>query len=353
MVQKFISPLMDAERCFGYQSELICSTNNSDLKIDKISYDLSFINVLNLPLAFWKVWKRLKFYNPNILISHNSKSSLIPLLCAYLTGVRVRIYFNHGVPYVGHNGITKKILFVLEWLNTVLSTDIITVSGDMTLFLKRVNSQINPVVIHNGSACGVDLKEFKADLIRGKVWRTRQGINHDDLVVVYIGRPVKRKGFNFLVKLWTDHIQDKNIKLVLCGPNANDVLNLQTYLPDNILPLGFVNNIPEVLFGSNILILPSLHEGLSYACIEAQSACVIVLANNIPGIKCLVDDNKTGFLIENNDPSKYLEIIQKINQNRNAYENIKQLAKSRAKLFSREEFIPKYLSFLKSTLCRP
>ena len=42
--------------------------------------------------------------NPDIIITHNSTSSILPLFVSRLLNVKTIIYFNHGLPYVGYVG---------------------------------------------------------------------------------------------------------------------------------------------------------------------------------------------------------------------------------------------------------
>jgi len=152
------------------------------------------------------------------------------------------------------------------------------------------------------------------------------------------------------LRLWRDHFHVGNIKLLLCGPGPDDVLRYLSALPSNIIPLGFVHNVPEVLSSSDLMILPSLHEGLSYACLEAQAVGTVVVANDIAGMRSIVENGKTGFLVFNNDPVQYVKIIREIFNNRSLLAPIQRQAKLSILNYSREAFIPAYLLFLQALL---
>jgi glycosyltransferase involved in cell wall biosynthesis len=126
------------------------------------------------------------------------------------------------------------------------------------------------------------------------------------------------------------------------------VLKVLPVLPANVLCLGFVNNVPEVLACADLLILPSLHEGLSYASMEAQASGVVVVANYISGIRCLIEDGVSGYLVKNNSMQKYIEIIHEIDRDRAKVEYIKRQAFASVAKYSRHLFIPAYLSFINS-----
>ena len=350
MAVRFIAPLMDAERGEGYKSELVCSDRGLGLKFAIIPFSLSVSNLLGLPFALWRIWKYLKRFHTDVVFSHNTVSSLLPLLGAWLAGVHVRVYYNHGVPYIGYHSFTRFLLRTLERWNGALATHVVTVSRDMQWLLNDVSPRINPKIIHNGSASGIDLHAFSPERHGRSAWRQAHGLQEEDLVVVYVGRPERRKGFVLVLRLWVDHLRDASVKLVLCGPGLSDVKKYLSYVPSNVISLGFIDNIPEVLLSSNLLILPSLHEGLSYACLEAQAAGTVVIANDIVGIRCVIEDGVTGFLVPKNDPVKFAEIILKIHKKITSTEGIRRQAIKSVGRFSREHFMPAYLSFLSGLL---
>ena len=350
MAMIFVAPLIDAERREGMQSELVSSSQGSGIEGTRFPFDLSEPNLLGLPLTLWRIWKYLKRKSPDLMFSHNTKSSLIPLLGAWLAGVPVRVYFNHGVPYVGYQGVLRGMLRALERWNITLATHVVTVSRDTQKLLQDDSPRLRVQIIHYGSASGIDLHIFSPERYSRTAWRKAHGLHEEDLVVVYVGRPERRKGFELVLRLWRDHFHDANIKLLLCGPGPDDVLRYLSALPSNVTTLGFVHNVPEVLAASDLMILPSLHEGLSYACLEAQASGVVVVANDISGIRCIIEHGITGLLVPNNKPVQYVKVIREILRNRSLLAPIQRQARLNVLKFSREAFIPAYLSFLQTIL---
>ena len=344
---KFVWPLIECEREAGFSSNLVVSENSFNFGTTCIPFNLNFKNLLFLFANIIRIYKLILLEKPNIIISHNSRSSFLVLLCAWVAKVPKRIYFNHGVPYVGYRGIFRYLLMIVEFLNLSFSNNVITVSIDMVTFLQRLKKKISINIINNGSACGLDLSQYEEKNYLNSTFRYEYKIKSDDFVVVYLGRPVKRKGFNLMLEIWKKYLDDKNLKLVLCGPSNSDVLNILGYLPDNVVALGFTTRVPEILSQSDCLILPSLHEGLSYATLEAMASRCIVVANNIPGIRCLVESNINGFLIDDNALEKYVEILLNLSTNSKAYNHlIRSKAINASKKFSREIFLKSYLKYL-------
>jgi glycosyltransferase involved in cell wall biosynthesis len=110
--------------------------------------------------------------------------------------------------------------------------------------------------------------------------------------------------------------------------------------------MGFVKNIPEVLSKADCLIMPSLHEGLSYAVLEAMAGNCLVMANDIAGVRNLVHNGQNGYLIKGNSVSDYVRLIFSLRTKTKEMLNMQSNALKTAKIFSRGPFLSAYLSFI-------
>jgi len=356
MAERFVKPLITYERRHGFKSFLISSLKRSNIKFKhfNIPYDLTLFNILKLPLTITRILHILLRVNPEIIISHNSKSSVLPLILSYIVGIKHRIYYNHGVPYTAYTGLIRLSLYSVEILNILFSSQIITVSEPMRQILQdNFPNSKNVLFIHNGSACGIELDSFQIyNSIQKAEFRRHFNFNlkPEDFVFIFIGRPLERKGFPLIIKIWDKYIKQENMKLILCGPTDKDLIKVINKIPSNIISFGFVKNINEVLACSDILLLPSYHEGLSYACMEAQASGVVIVGNNINGINCLIDNNKTGYLIDKNSVKEYVRIIKNIMSDRNSLDIISCNARISVEKYSRTIFLKHYINFLKNLI---
>ena len=343
----FVKPLIDAERGAGYISDIVTSTNSLAISAIEIPYDLVLKNLFLLPYTLFQIIIILSREAPDIVVTHNSKSSPLVLFCAWYARVPVRIYFNHGVPYIGYGGLFKFTLLFLERINLLLSTKVLSVSLDMVNLLRELDNAKSINIVHHGSASGIDPSFFSSGRYFESTFRNDNNIAENDLLVVYIGRPVKRKGFELILKLWVQHFLDTKYKLVLCGPEEANVLKVLGFLPNNIIPLGFTDKVPHILAQADILVLPSFHEGLSYATLESMASKCLVVGNDIPGINNLITHEFSGFLVKNNDAHKYAEIIKKIQSVTNTdLDAVRENAFLTAQKYQRKDFLPAYLLHL-------
>lgn len=342
MASIFIKPLVNFENSLDYESIVVSSVSYENFQDKVISYDLAIKNIFFLPIAFIQICVFLLKIKPDLIISHNSKSSLLPLLAATLVGIRRRIYFNHGVPYIAYKNLLGFLLLILEKINLRLASSVLTVSNDMMLELLRLKHEADISIIGFGSASGIQLPLMPTiDPIIS--FRNKYKLGPNDFIAIYVGRPEIRKGILVVLNLWIKYLANPQYKLFLCGPNKNDVKKLIGYIPSNIICLGFSEEVPNFLNNANCLILPSLHEGLSYAVLEAMASKCVVVANNIPGIRELVVDGISGFLIDGNKIDGYFKVIDYLaNAREQDIKKIQESAFLTAEKYSRGYFLQAY-----------
>lgn len=349
----FVAPLIRAEKQIGYKTLLVVDKARYEYTEQiRISFNLTLNNLISLPFSFVKIFLLIFKTKPDLIISHNTRSSFLPLICAKLLGIKKVIYFNHGVPHLGYRGLMSWILKLIEITNCLLATEIITVSLDMKNELRKLTSK-KVSLINNGSASGLNLNNYSRTHYKTPKFRELLNIKADDFVCIYIGRPEKRKGYGFLVQLWCERFSNnQNYKLILCGSDYKDLSKESKNLPDNIIALGFIHNIPEVLANSDCLLLPSLHEGLSYATLEALASECVVVANNIPGIRCLIKDGINGFLINGNQKDEYEAKIRQIKDliGTKVHKTIVLQGLITASNYSQEKFIADYTKYLSNSM---
>lgn len=138
--------------------------------------------------------------------------------------------------------------------------------------------------LHNA----LDLNVFHYDKAgRGKI-RTELGISEQGHVYGHIGRFAKQKNHSFLLDVFVQiHYQDSNAVLLLIGRGE-----LERVIKEKAEILGISNSvlftkersdIPRILSAMDVLIFPSLYEGMPNTVIEAQ-AC---------GLPCVIADTIT------------------------------------------------------------
>jgi len=312
--KKFVSPIVTFLNNNGIEAELWFEpwekTKMFTLSIDCPKsfawFDLS-INPFFVLARLVGLWKRFRKAKPTAIHAHQTRAAFIPLLASLIAGVPIRIYHNHGTPYLGYGGVLRCSLWLLEFLNCKFATHVITVSKSIRkkMIQHRIVRESKCEVLGEGSACGVDLAEFPAEqfdkqhMINAK---EAFGVALDTYVVLYVGRPYRRKGFHTLLNAWRD-IESSNSQCVLliAGCTEEDIANTMGSGMKNVIALGYVKDLRSCYAACDVVVLPSWHEGFPYSLLEGATAAKPLVGSDIPGIDSVIKHNETGLLVPVSD----------------------------------------------------
>jgi glycosyltransferase involved in cell wall biosynthesis len=123
--------------------------------------------------------------------------------------------------------------------------------------------------------------------------------------LITIGRLIPLKRIDKIIKAIRELSREyKKIKLLIVGDGPE-----KAYLGRTVEDLDLITNVTfmgpvehesvvELLNRSDMLILNSIEEGFPHVILEAMASKTPVIATNIPGIKGLIEDGKTGLLID-------------------------------------------------------
>ena len=245
--------------------------------------------------------------------------SLFPLLVALFLKIKNRIYFNHGFAHIGSKGLVKIILFVLEFLNCLMATNIITVSPSQLNLIKKgyIANKRNIRTTIPGSCSGIDLsKLIRKDDLKKKCLSIN---NIDNIIYIsYIGRPYLRKGFPFILKIFETikkEMPSEKIILQVIGIKTSRILQeLNDKRNFNFIEtIEQTNDVFFYLRKSVITILPSIREGFGYALLEGAASGNALITFNMIGPDSLVKNNYNGILIKyGSDPNIFAKEICKL-----------------------------------------
>ncbi len=326
--KRFVQPLVKSLNSNGIQAELWIE-NRKDLRdfISAIDCPKSFakfdisINPFFVLARLFGLLKRFVKLRPRAIHAHQTRAAFIPLLAALIARVPVRIYHNHGTPYLGYQGILRICLWLLEFLNCKFATHVITVSKSIRkkMIQHHIVRRSKCRVLGEGSACGVDLAEFAIEQFgKQHMMKARQELRIalDKYVVLYIGRPFKRKGFHMLLNTW-QYLGASNNECVLliAGCTADDIARTVNSPIDNVIALGYVKDLRSCYAACDVVVLPSWHEGFGYSLLEGAAAGKALVGSNIPGIDSIIEDNRNGLLVPPNNPMALSETLVTLKDN--------------------------------------
>ena len=136
-------------------------------------------------------------------------------------------------------------------------------------------------------------------------------------IVAVVAVLEERKGHRFLLDA-ARMLKDRGrpIRYLLAGDGSQkahlqqrvQMLGLQT----EVSFVGFVKDVPNFLSSIDLLVLPSLYEGLGVAALEGMAAAKPVVGTRVGGLAELIVDGDTGFLVPAGDGPALAEAIEKL-----------------------------------------
>lgn len=212
--------------------------------------------------------------NKDIKIIHNHLSSLSylePIRAAKNAGIKVRILHSHNnnMDY----SFLRKLLIIFNKIRMKgLCTDYFACSNEagIWMFGEHIWNE-KGILIKNG----IDSKKFLFNDFCRKKYRKEMNLN-DKFVVGFIGRFESQKNPLFLIDVFSISKKLKNnaILLFIGEGSLHEEMNKKLEnlnLLDSTYYTGVIKNVNEYINTMDVLVQPSLFEGLGIIFIEAQT----------------------------------------------------------------------------------
>lgn len=179
------------------------------------------------------------------------------------------------------------------------------------------------------------------------------------LIFSVIGLLEVRKGHIYLleaIKKLADEIEFELPYFLIAG-DGSEFSNLNYYiekndLTRNVLLIGYVENVFDLINASDVIILPSImQEDFPNVIIEAMSMGKPVIGTKVADIPEQVENFKTGIIVPPKDSAALAEAIKYLCSNRGLLKNFSIEAKNKyISMYRTELIVDKYLSLYQSLL---
>jgi glycosyltransferase involved in cell wall biosynthesis len=212
------------------------------------------------------------------------------------------------------NLLRKKIYRFMDWLSERYIARFIVVSDSLrkTLIQRRGIPPEKVIKICNG----IELDQYQPVKEQANL-RKQWEISPETPVVGAIGRMVWQKGFEYLIQAIPIIIEKfPKTKTIIVGDGPLreklETLGENLKVNRNVIFAGFQNDVREILFAIDVLVIPSLLEGFPMITLEAMAMSKPVVATNIDGITEQITHGKEGVLVQPRDPDALAEAVIKV-----------------------------------------
>jgi glycosyltransferase involved in cell wall biosynthesis len=266
--------------------------------------------------AYLRLKEIIQEYQPDIVHTHASKAGALGRKAALSCNVPIIVHTFHGHVFHSYFGKIKTTLFkMIERRLAKKSTGIIAISD----LQKKELSQDHKICKGNKITViplGFDLKKFNDNLAdKRELTRANYSISTDEIAIAIVGRLAPIKNHQFFLDVIQD-ISTKSAKRIAVfivgdGSERNSIENRisQMTLGDNIRieMTSWIKEIGIFNAGMDIMCLTSDNEGTPVSLIEAQAAGIPVITTDVGGVKDIVLEGETGFIVPKGSLNKYVE----------------------------------------------
>ncbi|MCH7415192.1 glycosyltransferase family 4 protein [Belliella sp. R4-6] len=267
--------------------------------------------------CLWLLFRLFRKEKPDIVHTHTPKAGLLGMIAAKFAGVKIRIHTVAGMPYMAAEKNKKSLLMKAEKWTFKYATEVWPNSESLMKFIlseKLVDaSKLN--IIGSGSSNGVDLNVFnrhslKENHLVAATMRILPGEN--EFIILGVGRLVKDKGIEDLVKAFLASKIVNKSKLVLLGSfeqeldPIDDQILRQIQDHPKIIQIEWTDHVSHYMAISDILVHASYREGFPNVLLEAGAMQLPIICSNIIGNKDVISDRKSGLMF----PVKKIDVIK-------------------------------------------
>ena len=162
---------------------------------------------------------------------------------------------------------------------------------------------------------GVDTKKFKNLNIEK---------NKNELVIGIVKTLTENYGIEYLIRAikelenTLDIENYKKIRLLIYGKgelkNKLEALTKELQIEDKVIFKGYISNedVPKALNEMDIFVVPSINESFGVAAVEAMACEIPVIASSVGGLKEVIVDKETGYLVPKKDHKEIAKYLKKL-----------------------------------------
>jgi glycosyltransferase involved in cell wall biosynthesis len=316
-----------AER--GYETTLVAGDVARGEESMAFVADRAGVEVVRLPglsrelspvrdaVAAWRVARIIRRVRPDIVHTHTAKAGAVGRAAALLAGTRRRpvvVHTFHGHVLRGYFGRAGTQLFrAIETLLARATDRLIAVSPEVRDELVALH--VAPRAKFSVVRLGIELEpRVRFDGDAAEV-RRRHGIPADAFVVGWFGRMTAVKRTDDLLTTLAALRQSGTDALLLLVGDGDDRARLEQRAHDLGLArfcffVGYQEEVAPWYAVCNAVVLTSASEGTPVTIIEALAAGRPVVATDVGGVRDVVDDGETGFLIPAQDTDALAERLR-------------------------------------------
>lgn len=271
-----------------------------------------------------RLWRYLRKKRYDIVHTHTSKAGFVGRLAARWARVPVVIHTVHGFAF--HEASSRYMLLVysiLEKMAARFCDTLVTVSQfhyDWAVQL-RIGNERTRLAIPNG----IDAARIRPQRARDEV-RADLGVREDEIMCLTTGRLAKQKGIDVLLRALATLQYEANLCSILAGDGEErtslEQMARDLRLSQKVVFLGFRTDLGDLFSAADMVVLPSLWEGLSISLLEAMAAGKPIITTDIGSNMEVVRGGEAARIVHAGSVSELAEAMANLASDRKLREEL-------------------------------
>lgn len=242
----------------------------------------------------------LREIRPEVLLGSSPKAGMLSMVAGRLAGVPRRIFLHRGARWETATGYNRRVLMAADRLTVQSATATVAVSNSLAdLLVSSGIAKDRPVVFGNGGSKGVDLARFHPPV----------GLPSAEgpVTLGFVGRLSRDKGINTLLRVFDgvcEVLPDTRLLVVGARDEVDEIdTQLLRRIEDEpaIEWVGHADDVVPFMQRMDVLIFPSLREGLPNVVIEAAACGVPTVGWRVTGVTDAVAEGISGSTVTAHD----------------------------------------------------
>lgn len=296
----------------------------SGLRIHELKLLSKTFNPIKNVFAYFEIKRLIKSINPHIVHTNAVKSGFFGRFAASRLKISAIVHTFHGHFFHSYfNWVFTKTLITIERRLSVISHTIVATSNAQAhdIAYKYNICELEKVKVVE---LGLDDYFFEKQILHeNSLFREVYDVKTDVIKIAIIARIVKVKNFNMFVEVVKKVLQKtkKRVQFFVIG-DGELKKSVQQQLTNyhitwcekesftqyaNVVFTSWMPHIYSLLQALDIVILTSNNEGTGLSLAESQLSGKPVVATCVGGVPDTIINEKTGFLVPNNDVNLFSE----------------------------------------------
>jgi glycosyltransferase involved in cell wall biosynthesis len=241
--------------------------------------------------AFHRLLGIFESGRPDIVHTHSSKAGILGRAAAWCAKVPIVVHTNHGLPFYDDQPLPLRAFYwTLEKLASTVTDAVVCVGEEMRR--KSIAARLGPPGLFEVVRSGIETEKF----VEAASCRECLGIPVDAAVLGIVSRMARHKGHRFLVEA-----APPGVHLLFVG-DGEERAEIERLVAERGAKATFAGHVPpeavpDLIASMDILVHPSIWEGLPRAAVQALLVGRPVVAFDCDGAREVVVDGVTGRLV--------------------------------------------------------